>query len=109
MSKTRECKCFDQINEHLKPYHGELLCNLFGPPRAIVSTFQNRVNGRKPKMRMPLVFATFCPFCGTKYPKSDRYTRGLTTASAGSRPRAPAVRPQGATPSSPAFPTRGER
>lgn len=66
--KTKTCNCFSQINEHLKPYGAELLCNLFGPPQAIISTYREKVTRGK---KVPLVFATFCPFCGVKYPKKD--------------------------------------
>lgn len=65
---AESCSCFKQIDEHLKAYGGELLRNLFGPPRAIVSTYREKaVRGKK----MPIVFATFCPFCGVRYPKDE--------------------------------------
>jgi hypothetical protein len=64
---AEDCNCFSQINEHLKTYGGELLCNLLEPPRAIISTYREKaVRGKK----MPIVFASFCPFCGGKYPKN---------------------------------------
>lgn len=67
-AEATPCNCFSQINEHLATYGGELLCNLFGPPRAIVSTYREPKKGGHRK-KMPIVLATFCPFCGNKYPK----------------------------------------
>jgi len=58
------CDCMKSVNEDLKAHNVGLVCNLIGPPRAIVETYV-----LKPKrgFRAPKMFATFCPFCGEKY------------------------------------------
>lgn len=66
-----ECKCISEMNEHLKPHGGEILINLFGPPRAFISTHQLDAPKGKRKPKVPYVMATFCPFCGVKYPRSE--------------------------------------
>jgi hypothetical protein len=58
------------MDEHLKPLGGQLLCNLFGPPRAIVSTYQLTPEKGKRRKKVPYVIASYCPFCGTKYAKA---------------------------------------
>lgn len=66
-----ECICFSQMDEKLKPHGAALLCNLFGPPRAIVSTYQLLAEKGKRRKKVPYVLASFCPFCGVKYGRPD--------------------------------------
>lgn len=61
------CDCIEKTNAFLKDQgngNTMLLTNLFGPPRAVVSTCKRseRVRG-KPFIMM----ASFCPFCGEEY------------------------------------------
>ena len=59
-----ECSCIREINEKMSEYNAEIFVNLFGPPRAFIETHTHReIRGKK----TPLVQASFCPFCGTKY------------------------------------------
>ncbi len=69
-----ECKCFAQLDALLKPHGGELLRNLFGPPRAVISTNKLDVPKGKRRKSVPIVFASFCPFCGVKYTKEKDST-----------------------------------
>ena len=60
-----ECDCIREINEKLSEYNAKVLLNLFGPPRAFIETHTHRkIRGKK----TPLLQASFCPFCGVKYP-----------------------------------------
>lgn len=62
------CDCRAAINEHLRPHGGELLESLFSePPRLFVATTY-RANVKR-KKKLPLVVATFCPFCGVRIPE----------------------------------------
>ena len=71
------CNCFNEINKYLAPSGGELLSSLFSEePRAFVATYREPKKGRRPKV--PLVQATFCPFCGKKYPREAKM-RGSAT------------------------------
>lgn len=75
------CDCFDKVNGLLKPHGAVLNFNLFDKtPRAfvvVIASTEKRKRGRK----IPLMQATFCPFCGTKYPKeTDRTVTEQTSA-----------------------------
>jgi hypothetical protein len=61
-----ECECFADIDALLKLRNTVLVRNLFGPPRALVETM---VDEKKRGANPTKVFATFCPFCGAKYPR----------------------------------------
>jgi len=60
------CDCISTMNGELKAYNMAITTNLIGPQGALVETYV-----LKPKrgFRAPKLFATFCPFCGEKYPK----------------------------------------
>lgn len=61
------CKCLPMVNEKLTEYNGMLEINMLSnPSRAMVSVCKIISRGKKP----PLMEASFCPFCGKKYPKS---------------------------------------
>lgn len=64
-----ECNCIADINEKLKEYNAAIMVNLFGPPRATVTTYtEKKIRGK----RTPIVMASFCPFCGMQYADSKR-------------------------------------
>lgn len=58
------CDCFREVNEHLKTLGGELLCSLLSNPQRVFIATHKKKGARK----LPLVQASFCPFCGEKYP-----------------------------------------
>jgi hypothetical protein len=67
-ARTAPCTCLDQMNEHLRPYGGAVLTSLLSePPRVFVAT--THLESVKRKKKLPLVVATFCPFCGVKVPE----------------------------------------
>jgi hypothetical protein len=61
------CKCIQIVNAQLVPYNGLVETNwLSNPARAMVSICKlvSKINKTPPVME-----ATFCPFCGEKYPE----------------------------------------
>ena len=63
------CNCIKKVNEKLAEYNGILVTNLLAdPPRAMVDVCKIASRGKKP----PLFEASYCPFCGAKYPKNKR-------------------------------------
>lgn len=68
MTKKTICNCLDQMNEALRPHGGEIMTSLFSePPRLFVTT--THLANVKRKRKLPLVVATYCPFCGVKVPE----------------------------------------
>lgn len=61
------CDCITEMDKLLKPMGGEILINLFGDPKAFVSTNQLPTEKGKRRKKVPYIQATFCPFCGVKY------------------------------------------
>lgn len=59
------CDCIDRVNADLAPRNATLLTNIFGAPRACITLQKlHEVRGK-----LPLLQASFCPFCGTQYPE----------------------------------------
>ena len=62
------CDCVKEINEKLKELpegkNTMLVTNLFGTPRAVISTCKR---DDKARGKVAILMATFCPFCGEKY------------------------------------------
>lgn len=68
-----ECDCIATVNgaPQLKESGAQIIVNLLGPPRATVATYvEKKVRGKKP----PIIFASYCPFCGKAY-QDDIKTR----------------------------------
>lgn len=64
------CNCIEQVNTKLAEHNGMLETNwLSSPPRAMISVVKRAGSDRK---KPPLCEATFCPFCGRKYPVNKR-------------------------------------
>lgn len=76
------CGCFKNVNEKLAEYNGQLEFNMLAAePRAMISLCKvASASRRKP----PLMEASYCPFCGKKYPKPKResFEAALARASA---------------------------
>lgn len=65
------CDCIQTTNELLERDHNStLVVNLFGTPRAFISVTQLKT-GRGQK-KASLMIASFCPFCGEKYPEMTK-------------------------------------
>lgn len=67
------CDCIDEINAERKPYGQTLNATMLSTRRALISlirtdkyTIENRTSKTK------YYVATFCPFCGEKYPLEPR-------------------------------------
>jgi len=58
------CNCIEETGAKLKEHNVGLMFNLFGPSRLCVGTY--KIDSKK-RGKEPLVFASFCPFCGEKY------------------------------------------
>lgn len=77
---TVACNCRDAINDELAKHGGELLASLFcDPPRLFVAT-THRMDVKR-KKKLPLVVATFCPFCGVRIPEDTGPLSKLQDAS----------------------------
>lgn len=62
------CDCIDTVNEQLR-VHGiqvQVGHSLGGRPRrTVVQTTKADDPGKRPPKSAPVLYATFCPFCGT--------------------------------------------
>jgi hypothetical protein len=58
------CDCIETVNAELARHNTCISVPLMGPARPFVTT--TKVDERR-RGRPTLMFATFCPFCGTKY------------------------------------------
>ncbi len=68
-----ECNCIARLDAEPKMVEANtrIVINLFGPPRALVQTMKRDDKKRgKPSYLM----ASYCPFCGVKYPDSKGAT-----------------------------------
>lgn len=62
MSKL--CDCIARVNVHLKEKNARILVNLFGEPHATITL--SKIDEKK-RTRLPIMMASYCPFCGTPY------------------------------------------
>ena len=62
------CDGIEVVNKKLEEFNAVLNTNLFGFPRTTLATtkLREKVRAKKP----PLVFASYCPFCGKPYPQT---------------------------------------
>lgn len=60
------CNCINETNQQLEDagYNAAILTNLFGPPKATITTYKA---DEKKRGKPPIVIASYCPFCGAKY------------------------------------------
>ena len=68
------CGCIQRIDAELKAAGHNTMLNttLFGTPKAVVATVQ-RETGRG-KKKAHLMLASYCPFCGERYPSPQATT-----------------------------------
>lgn len=59
------CDCITEVNKLLDAHNAELVLPLFGNQRPFIETAKKE---RTKRGKPPLMQATFCPFCGEKYP-----------------------------------------
>lgn len=62
------CECQNTTNEMLKKYNAALQFSYFGEFRAFVQTIKL---DEKKRGKRPLMLASYCPFCGEKYPAAE--------------------------------------
>ena len=60
------CSCISEVNAKLAESNGELLMTFWPVSRPLMET--QKLDTKK-RVKPPLVVATFCPFCGEKYPE----------------------------------------
>jgi len=61
------CNCNDVINDHLAQHGSKLETSWFPEsPRVFIKTY---VTEKKRGRKAPYMMATYCPFCGEKYPE----------------------------------------
>ncbi len=62
------CNCIVNVNERLALHNTCIHMPLFGPALPFIETIKldEKKRGKPTKM-----FATFCPFCGEKFPDSE--------------------------------------
>ena len=75
---AKQCHCIDKINKAMSAVNGMLYRPLmiqFETGRTGLSTrvavMTEQVETGRGKKKAPTVFATFCPFCGVKYPEES--------------------------------------
>lgn len=67
------CDCMKTMDDQLKAHQASantmLVFNLMGQTRAVVATCKRR---EKDRQKPVYVMASFCPFCGERYPASTK-------------------------------------
>lgn len=58
------CDCINKINKHLEPQNAIITVNFFDEPQAFISLSKR---DKEKRGKLPLLLASFCPFCGEKY------------------------------------------
>jgi hypothetical protein len=67
---TKSCACIEGVNKALAARSAKLVTMMSltgGPTHAIIATQRNGPEKRD-AWKAPTLVATFCPFCGKKYP-----------------------------------------
>jgi hypothetical protein len=77
-SATKPCECIHEMDQALKKegYNAAIVCTLMSaPPRAVIETYKPK-SGRNAGKKPPVVIASYCPFCGLKYPEPKSSRKG---------------------------------
>ena len=70
-----KCRCVDMVDKTLAAYHSRVVTTLF---TGMVAVCTEVVSGAPKRTQPTRLIATFCPFCGERYPGTDTTTkRGL--------------------------------
>lgn len=73
------CDCIARVDESMLSRNAKIMLPWFGPQRPFIET--TKVDEKK-RGKPPRLFATFCPFCGEKYPEiAQEATDGNDTQS----------------------------
>jgi len=67
-----KCKCVDMADKALAAYHSCVVTTLF---TGMVGVCTELVPGAPKRARPVSLIATFCPFCGVRYPGTDTTTK----------------------------------
>lgn len=75
------CTCMSAINDHLKPHNTKLAVSFtltrdLSGMDALPMLMVEKIDAKK-RQRPMNVIPTFCPFCGTKYPRKGEEGEGL--------------------------------
>ncbi len=63
------CDCVRTTDEALEKRgsNGRIIVNLFGPPRCTIGLYKRNEKLRGAAGKLPVLMASYCPFCGEKY------------------------------------------
>lgn len=67
------CDCIKDVDEHLSSHNTKIELPMFGLQRPFITT---RKLDEKKRGKPMFIFASFCPFCGEKYPESKSTPTG---------------------------------
>lgn len=74
------CDCIQTMNARLRDEHnGVLITTLFGNPRAVIGT--EKLDSKR-RGKPPVAIASFCPFCGDRYPEFEKLAPAQSGAAA---------------------------
>ena len=62
------CNCISDVNKMLAEHNAKLVLPMFGRQRPFIETAKKETSKRG---KQPLMQASFCPFCGEKYPDEE--------------------------------------
>jgi hypothetical protein len=65
---SHSCACIGQVNERLLPHNAIVVETFYPVARPVIET--TKLDSKARSKRPPLVIASFCPFCGVKYPET---------------------------------------
>ncbi len=70
IEKPDNCDCANAVNDRLKFSNAIISTNMLRTGiRACIVIEKLDLTKRGKRRRLPVLQATYCPFCGTKYPK----------------------------------------
>lgn len=80
-AELKRCTCMEAVNNHLKPQNTKLsvsfcLTRDLGGMDVLPMIMVEKIDTKK-RQRTMNVIPTFCPFCGTKYPRNGEEGGGL--------------------------------
>jgi hypothetical protein len=78
------CTCMEAVNDHLKPHNTKLAVSFMltgdrSGMDVLPMIMVEKIDSKQRKKPMNVV-PTFCPFCGTKYPRKGEEGEGLPEA-----------------------------
>ncbi len=61
---SQACTCIERVDNDLRSHNAAIETNIFGTPMALVRLY--KIDEKK-RGKIPLLQASFCPFCGARY------------------------------------------